>query len=188
MHLTCPKSSRTARYQSNLLSRPNPRCPGEGRHHAEGTLRLQHGRRLLPGELPAAHELLGKDRRPNGPAQGRQASASRKKAGRSSMGIVTSPANHAKLAHYQNIARRLARADGVSQAEARRAGRRRQSGRLDRRRPARQRSRSVPRCSSRRSTNSSRPTTPRRSASSTTSSSSSSTPIPTAWTWSPTGT
>jgi len=34
------------------------------------------------------------------------------------MGIVTSPANHAKLAHYRDIARRLARAEGVSPAEA----------------------------------------------------------------------
>jgi hypothetical protein len=35
------------------------------------------------------------------------------------MGIVTSPANHKKLAHYQAIARKLALAEGVSQAEAR---------------------------------------------------------------------
>jgi Zinc carboxypeptidase len=34
------------------------------------------------------------------------------------MGIVTSPANHKNLAHYQDIARRLARAEGVSEAEA----------------------------------------------------------------------
>src|ERR1700722_15241717 len=34
------------------------------------------------------------------------------------MGIVTSPANHAKLEHYRNISRRLARAEGVSPAEA----------------------------------------------------------------------
>src|SRR5260370_30170192 len=34
------------------------------------------------------------------------------------MGVVTSPANHRKLAHYQEIARRLARADGVTEAEA----------------------------------------------------------------------
>jgi thioredoxin-related protein len=36
------------------------------------------------------------------------------------MGIVTSPANHRELARLQNIARRLARAEGVSEAEARR--------------------------------------------------------------------
>jgi len=35
------------------------------------------------------------------------------------MGIVTSPANHRELARYQDIARRLARAEGVSQDEAR---------------------------------------------------------------------
>lgn len=35
------------------------------------------------------------------------------------MGIVTSPANHKKLAHYQAIVRKLALAEGVSQAEAR---------------------------------------------------------------------
>jgi hypothetical protein len=35
------------------------------------------------------------------------------------MAVVTSPANHRKLAPYQDIARRLALADGVSQAEAR---------------------------------------------------------------------
>jgi hypothetical protein len=35
------------------------------------------------------------------------------------MGIVTSPANHRKLAYYQEIARKLARAEGVSPAEAR---------------------------------------------------------------------
>jgi hypothetical protein len=34
------------------------------------------------------------------------------------MGIVTSPANHKKLAHYKDIARRLALAEGVSAAEA----------------------------------------------------------------------
>jgi hypothetical protein len=35
------------------------------------------------------------------------------------MGVVTSPANHRKLAHYQEIARRLAQADDVTEAEAR---------------------------------------------------------------------
>src|SRR5436190_6782159 len=35
------------------------------------------------------------------------------------MGIVTSPANHRELARYQDIARRLARAEGVSEEEAR---------------------------------------------------------------------
>ncbi len=35
------------------------------------------------------------------------------------MGIVTSPANHKNLARYQEIARKLALADGISQAEAR---------------------------------------------------------------------
>ncbi|HEV3446478.1 MAG TPA: M14 metallopeptidase family protein, partial [Gemmataceae bacterium] len=35
------------------------------------------------------------------------------------MGIVTSPANHRELARYQEMARRLALADGVSEAEAR---------------------------------------------------------------------
>jgi Zinc carboxypeptidase len=35
------------------------------------------------------------------------------------MGIVTAPANHRKLAHYQAIARRLAFAEGVSEAAAR---------------------------------------------------------------------
>ena len=36
------------------------------------------------------------------------------------MGIVTSPANHRKLARYQDIARRLARAEGVTEEEAKR--------------------------------------------------------------------
>src|SRR5208282_1740893 len=35
------------------------------------------------------------------------------------MGIVTSPANHKKLDYYQNIARRMARAEDVSPEEAR---------------------------------------------------------------------
>src|SRR5262245_29343965 len=35
------------------------------------------------------------------------------------MGIVTSPANHRELARYQDIARRLALAEGVTEAEAR---------------------------------------------------------------------
>jgi hypothetical protein len=35
------------------------------------------------------------------------------------MGIVTSPANHRQLDHYKNIARRLALAEGVNAAEAR---------------------------------------------------------------------
>jgi hypothetical protein len=35
------------------------------------------------------------------------------------MGIVTSPANHRRLAHYQDIARRLALAENVTPAEAR---------------------------------------------------------------------
>src|SRR5438132_3254050 len=35
------------------------------------------------------------------------------------MGIVTSPANHRELARYQDIAPRLARAEGVTQAEPR---------------------------------------------------------------------
>jgi len=34
------------------------------------------------------------------------------------MGIVTSPANHAKLEHYRQIAKRMADAEGISQAEA----------------------------------------------------------------------
>ncbi len=34
------------------------------------------------------------------------------------MGVVTSPANHKKLDYYKNIARRLALAEGVSEAEA----------------------------------------------------------------------
>src|SRR5208282_4100177 len=34
------------------------------------------------------------------------------------MGIVTSPANHAKLEHYRKIAKRMADADGVSKEEA----------------------------------------------------------------------
>jgi hypothetical protein len=36
------------------------------------------------------------------------------------MGIVTSPANHRSLARYEGIVRRLAQAEGVSEAEARR--------------------------------------------------------------------
>src|SRR5262249_20964417 len=35
------------------------------------------------------------------------------------MGIVTSPANHRELTRYQDVARRLALAEGVSEAEAR---------------------------------------------------------------------
>src|SRR5438270_3592717 len=35
------------------------------------------------------------------------------------MGVVTSPANHKSLARYQEIARRLALAEGVGEAEAR---------------------------------------------------------------------
>src|SRR6516225_10473493 len=35
------------------------------------------------------------------------------------MGVVTSPGNHRNLVRYQDIARRLARAEGVSEAEAR---------------------------------------------------------------------
>jgi hypothetical protein len=35
------------------------------------------------------------------------------------MGIVTAPANHEKIAHYQAIARKLALAEGISPAEAR---------------------------------------------------------------------
>src|SRR5881398_1364849 len=34
------------------------------------------------------------------------------------MGVVTSPANHKKLEHYRTIAGRLARAEGVTAAEA----------------------------------------------------------------------
>src|SRR5277367_4575207 len=35
------------------------------------------------------------------------------------MGVVTSPANHKKLDHYRSIARRLALAEGINEAEAR---------------------------------------------------------------------
>jgi hypothetical protein len=35
------------------------------------------------------------------------------------MSIVTSPANHGKLTHYQEIARRMAQAEGISEADAR---------------------------------------------------------------------
>src|SRR5439155_6365076 len=35
------------------------------------------------------------------------------------MGVVTSPANHAKLGRYQEIVRKLARAEGLSADEAR---------------------------------------------------------------------
>src|SRR5437764_13185333 len=34
------------------------------------------------------------------------------------IGVVTSPANHKKLDHYKNIARRMAVAEGLSEAEA----------------------------------------------------------------------
>src|SRR5947209_1985103 len=42
-------------------STPEPGAPATAiqDHHAEGALRLQPRRRLLPGELPAADELLG---------------------------------------------------------------------------------------------------------------------------------
>ena len=53
------------------------------------------------------------------------------------MMIVTSPANHAKLDRYKEIAARLARAEGLTDEQAARAGRRGQGGGLDRRRPAR---------------------------------------------------
>src|SRR5262245_5722279 len=36
------------------------------------------------------------------------------------MGVVTSPANHAKLGHYKTMAAKLARAEGVDEAAARR--------------------------------------------------------------------
>ena len=55
------------------------------------------------------------------------------------MGIVTSPANHRELARYQEIARRLAQAEGVTEAEARQTVSRGQGGGVDRRRPARHR-------------------------------------------------
>ena len=55
------------------------------------------------------------------------------------MAIVTSPANHRKLARYQDISRRLALAEGLTDDAGARARARRQGGRLDRRRPARHR-------------------------------------------------
>src|SRR5438045_9639113 len=39
------------------------------------------------------------------------------------MAIITSPANHAKLAHYQEIARKLARAEELSDGDAHRLAR-----------------------------------------------------------------
>ena len=146
----------SARHSCPACSPPSPFCSpsrASGRrgaaedHHAEGALRLQHGRRLLPGQLQAARRLLAEARRRVRPAQGRQHRQRPRRAGRSSWRIVTSPANHKKLDRYQDIARRLARAEGVTADEAAQARRRRQGRRLDRRRAARQRGRSAPRCS-----------------------------------------
>ena len=54
------------------------------------------------------------------------------------MAIITSPENHKKLERYKEIARRLARAEGLTD-DRRERWPRGQGGRLDRRRPARHR-------------------------------------------------
>ncbi len=55
------------------------------------------------------------------------------------MAIITSPANYPKLARYKTISRRLANAEGLTDDTGARAREGGQGGRLDRRRPARDR-------------------------------------------------
>ena len=56
------------------------------------------------------------------------------------MAIITSPENHKKLDRYKEISRRLAHGRGRDRRAGARAGEGRQGDRLDRRRPARDRS------------------------------------------------
>ena len=55
------------------------------------------------------------------------------------MAIITSPENHKQLDRYKEISQRLARAEGLTDDAGAGAGGRGQGGRLDRRRPARDR-------------------------------------------------
>ena len=85
-------------------------------------------------------ELPGRSSR-RSPTGSRSSTSARPRRGRPQlMAIVTSPANHKKLDRYREIARKLARAEGVDDRRGREARRRGQGRRLDRRRAARQRS------------------------------------------------
>ena len=73
------------------------------------------------------------------PHDGRRDRQDRRRAAPSYTAIITSPENHKQLAQYKDINRRLALAEGLTDDQARQLAQRRQGGRLDRRRPARDR-------------------------------------------------
>ena len=104
------------------------------------------------------------------------------------MAIITSPENLSKLDRYKQIsAKRLALAEGLTDAEARKLALRGEGRRLDRRRPPRHRDRRVRSSSSSSSSRWSAATTPRPCAFWTMSSCWPCPSIPTAWSSSPTG-
>ena len=125
-----------ARLSAPLAGRPHPFAAGDTRpvapvaildegdgrldHHPQGILRVQHRRRLLPGELPAVEGLLGEARGASRTGSRSSASAITEEGRPQLAAIVTSPANHRRLDRYRQIARRLALAEGVDRDEARR--------------------------------------------------------------------
>ena len=105
-------------------------------HPAQATLRLQHRRRLSARHLHAVSAYWQKldkesDRMKvveiGKTAEGRP----------QSMAIVTSPENHKQLDRYKEISRRLHRARGIDEAQARALAKEGKGGGLVRRRPAR---------------------------------------------------
>ena len=105
------------------------------------------------------------------------------------MAIITAPENFKKLDRYKQIARQLAQAEGLTDDQARALAKEGKAVDLDRRRTARHRS--ARRAAADRNhlpVRSARPTKRRMRHPQRRRSSSPHTPIPTAWSWSPTGT
>ena len=111
-----------------------------GHHDAEGAVRPRHRRRLPPGQLHAVRRVPAEARSRIRPHDGRRHRQDGRRPARECTAIVTSPENHRQLAQFKDIepparARRRAHRRAGAAARARR-----QDGRLDRRRPARDRS------------------------------------------------
>ena len=118
-------------------ARPGPERAED--HDAEGTVRQEHRRRLLPGQLDAVGRVPPEAGPRVRPHDGRRDRQDRRRAAREYTAIVTSPENHKRLAQFKEMNRRLALADGLTDDAGAAARPRRQDRRLDRRRPARHR-------------------------------------------------
>ena len=142
LYVSCPRADARGRARSpSRRSRAAGPDQGARHHHAEAVLRLQHRRRLPARHLRPVHRVLAEDRQGIEPDAGRSRSARPRKAGRisprSSPRRRTSPSSIATSRSRSSCTARAASDRGAGAG----AGEGRQGGRLDRRRPARHRSR-----------------------------------------------